>query len=561
MIQPEIVPLSPGEELLNYHIEGVLGQGGFSITYLATDMKTGAKVVIKENIPDEEALRSWEHYPRFFVPPDRLNSDKKGSYQWRRDNFIGEVQRLIKLRHPYVVRVLMAFESTDTNTQYYVMPYETSRSLEVVLRVREQVDEDRLRNWLNCLLAALDYLHGKGVLHRDIKPSNILIRPDDSPLLIDFGSSRPVRAPLKTRIVSDYYSSPEQCGRRPEKPSSDLYSLAAVFYELITGRRVPEALDRMERDHYIPLGTQRNLLILYDQTLLLSIDRALRLDPDGRFPSAASWRDVLYSSPEEGRSIPSFAHAARGDFDQDRIAASDRFPDDIAVPDDGEFAPTRFRAFALLAIIVGAFLIILVSVSRKKEQKDDALQGVTDRQARQGEALRGVKERQEAKIGGEERGEGSKYRREGEERERMQEERSWLEAEKKHRRPTERVDGAGDAYELSHWFFKGEGMLEGEKKSLYRLKKAAGARHSKGAYELGRHYEHGDIEEAGKLFRKAADQGSARGRYKLSQCYREGRGVDKNLIEAEKLYEEAKKGGYDEWANVANGSYLLFPQD
>jgi serine/threonine protein kinase len=237
----DVAPLPVGVVLYGYRIDKVLGQGGFGITYLCTKMDTNQVYVIKENIPGVAARRSKGELSFTWVD----DSDKEagaGSKAWSEENFIREATNLSQLKHRGIVAVSEAFRSSETGTAYYTMTYVSPNSLSHVLRQNVKRTKEWVLYMLAALLDSLQYVHGMKVLHRDIKPENILIANNGEPVIIDFGSARATEASHKTRIVSVNYSPIEQMRGSGEGPWTDLYSLAASFYQVIRMSMYPSWL-------------------------------------------------------------------------------------------------------------------------------------------------------------------------------------------------------------------------------------------------------------------------------------------------------------------------------
>lgn len=288
----EIAPLPVGINLYTYSIDKVLGKGGFGITYLGRNLSTQEVVVIKENIPGSAAYRS-KGSESFEFREDGVKTGT-GSAEWARNNFIREATALAHLDHPGVVRVLETFESDVTKTQYYVMPYVGTESLGQQMQRGLKPTYEWLHYLLCFMLNTLRYVHESGVLHRDIKPDNILMQSDGQPVLIDFGSARAVKRDDKTRIVTEEYSPIEQVLGEGEGTWTDLYSLGATLYYIITKEGVPQPLMRMSHpESYVPLASRQDLVQAYGYPILASIDHALALKAEDRFREADEWIAVM----------------------------------------------------------------------------------------------------------------------------------------------------------------------------------------------------------------------------------------------------------------------------
>ena len=234
--------LPKGLRLLEYRIERVLGQGGFGITYLATDVNLHAKVAIKEYLPEEIAFRTSG---RSVWPNASQHRDR---YQQGLENFLTEARTLASFRHPNIVRVARFFEAHDT--AYMVLEYERGRSFKTWwLKQNPQAlapgqGERLLVERLQPLLDGLAVVHAAGYLHRDIKPDNIQVRAEDGRLvLLDFGSAGQTVAVAGQGavVVTPGYAPLEQYGLGQQGTWTDVYALGATLYWAVTGKKPPDA--------------------------------------------------------------------------------------------------------------------------------------------------------------------------------------------------------------------------------------------------------------------------------------------------------------------------------
>ena len=285
--------LPVGYMLQNYRIERALGRGGFGITYLATENITGRKVVIKENYPRGVATRESANYGVRAV-----DADNKEMFDWALGSFVAEARVLTGLRHPHIVQVLTAFEALGT--AYYVMDYIGGNSLSKMRPA--DITEQRLLDILRPILSALSYIHTlpEMLLHRDIKSDNILITPEGTPVLIDFGAARAVISnKTQTKIGTVGYAPPEQWASGAVRgPWTDLYALGATCYYLLTGKNPPDCHDRLFADPGSDLlAKSAKLQQTFTPELLASIDKAFALRPTDRWQSAQEWLAAI--SPKQ----------------------------------------------------------------------------------------------------------------------------------------------------------------------------------------------------------------------------------------------------------------------
>ncbi len=275
----------PGE--VEYVIEKTLSTtGGFGITYLATElfMKRTRAVVLKENYPTDTAWRNPESGT--LTPYNEKEKFFRSTY----DKFLREAQIIRHLEHPNIVRVYSAFEALGT--AYYTMPYlEGATELWQAAPTPDKIDEAWLLPILQKLLGALDYLHDFELLHRDLKTNNIMLLPNGTPVIIDFGIARSISAGVSTTLqIGTPGFSPIEQGAHTAAAASDLYSLGATCYALITGKIPPIAQNRLlGTDPYEPLCNMAELNGRFNHELLSSIDRALQIMPNDRWQSAQEW--------------------------------------------------------------------------------------------------------------------------------------------------------------------------------------------------------------------------------------------------------------------------------
>src|SRR5690349_8151421 len=169
--------------------------GGFGLTYLATDTNLNLKVAIKEYLPTDWVERAADHSVK------SKSQEALETFNWGRSRFLEESRTLASFHHPNIVRVMRFFQANET--AYMVMEFVAGQALHEWIRSRRPLDERSVLGIALPLLDGLEVVHRGGYLHRDIKPTNIFVRADASPVLIDFGSARPVSGTAEfTTIVS-----------------------------------------------------------------------------------------------------------------------------------------------------------------------------------------------------------------------------------------------------------------------------------------------------------------------------------------------------------------------
>lgn len=292
--------LKQGTQLLDgqYTIIGFLNSGGFGITYLAKD-SLERTVVIKECFPNALCRRSTSMVR---ARSRKHTSDFRNFVQ----GFMEEARSLAKLVHPNIVGVHQVFE--DNDTAYMAIDFINGKDLQDILESTDQAfTPDEIVVLLKKMLSAVEFIHQSGILHRDISPDNILIDENGNPVLIDFGAAseqvmRATRVLTGRRVVKDGYSPQEfYLTGAEQSPSSDLYALGATFYHVINGKAPPESQRRLAMvaeglaDPYQPLAGR---FPGYPQGFLEAIDKATRVLPKDRIPSAATWLEMIRRGEE-----------------------------------------------------------------------------------------------------------------------------------------------------------------------------------------------------------------------------------------------------------------------
>ena len=314
-----LLALQPGLPLHEYRIDSVLGQGGFGITYLATDVNLNARVAIKEYLPEEIAFRSSD---RSVSPNASRHRDR---YQQGLDSFLVEARTLASFRHPAIVRVARFFEAH--HTAYMVLEYERGSSLKGWWPQHKQIGEKGLVELLLPLFDGLAVVHAAGFLHRDIKPDNIQVRADDGRLvLLDFGSAGQVVAVTDQAavVVTPGYAPPEQYGLGAQGPWTDLYALGATLYWAVAGKKPPDAETRSaDPAALVPaLEAGRGR---FGEAFLKAIDWALAMDPRQRPRDIADFRRALFADHLASLNLKDALKSGDTVIDEDRLGVRERW--------------------------------------------------------------------------------------------------------------------------------------------------------------------------------------------------------------------------------------------
>lgn len=343
--------LTPGSFLQHgaYRIEAVLGQGGFGITYLATDVNLQRKVAIKEFFPKDYCER--EDATSHVTLGTRNTAEFVNRLMAK---FLKEARNIAKLNHPGIIRIFAAFE--ENNTAYYVMEYIEGESLSAMVKRGGPLPSSRAMRYVKEAGKALEYVHRLKINHLDIKPANIMVRrSDDTPVLIDFGLSKQYdSAGSQTSTtptgISHGYAPLEQYnegGVRNFSPQTDEYSLGATLYYLLSGVVPPHATTLNEEELTFPQGIPARLIA--------PISKSMSSARKDRYPDVATFiRALNLSDEEDDTQLP----------DTDTVGGStDQSPDTDASSGgshDRRFKPKMKWIIMLTAAVVAVGIGLLV---------------------------------------------------------------------------------------------------------------------------------------------------------------------------------------------------------
>ena len=227
-----------------YRIINSIGRGGFGITYLAEQVNLHRKVCIKEFFPQDYYKRDEDS-----VSISLLSESFKENMLRFKAKFIKEAQTIATLNHANIIPIYDVFE--ENGTAYYVMDYVDGESLSARVKSVGTLSERDAVGYIKQVAAALEYIHEQQIMHLDVKPGNIMVRTKgDHAILIDFGLSKHYdsesgEATSTTPVgVSHGYAPMEQYqvgGVSTFSPETDIYSLGATLYYLVTGNVPPQA--------------------------------------------------------------------------------------------------------------------------------------------------------------------------------------------------------------------------------------------------------------------------------------------------------------------------------
>lgn len=282
-------PLAPGEEAVPegppggttdfgpYQLLHEIGRGGMGVIWKARQKELDRVVAVKMILANQLASRE------------------------QIERFVAEAKTMAKLHHPHIVRIHETGQQAGQH--YFVMEYIAGCSLAERVRDRGPLPAEEAARVLVRIARAVAYLHGQGIVHRDLKPSNILLDEQGQPYVTDFGLVKMLGAGSGMTVTgailgTPAYMAPEQATGRLEQvgPWSDVYSLGAVLYELLTGRPPFQEENPLETLVQVIEGEPtrpRWLDTAIPPPLEMICLKCLEKSPESRYPSADAIADDL----------------------------------------------------------------------------------------------------------------------------------------------------------------------------------------------------------------------------------------------------------------------------
>ena len=272
-----------------YRIVRFINSGGFGCTYEAVHTTLEDRFAIKEFFVKDFCNRD-EDSRHVSVG----TQSKKALVEKLKKKFVKEARSIRQLKHNGIVRVSDVFE--ENGTAYYVMDYIEGESLGQVVKDRVRLCEEEASAYIRQVASTLDFVHSKNILHLDIKPDNIMLDSSGSAILIDFGISKQYDEEEGENTSTLMGKTPgyaplEQMDNEVQEftPATDIYSLGATFYKLLTGITPPNSIKRATGAKMDPLPSG------ISEPCRDAIESAMRLRKEDRPQSVGEFLAILES--------------------------------------------------------------------------------------------------------------------------------------------------------------------------------------------------------------------------------------------------------------------------
>lgn len=339
---PRTVPRDVAGSVIagRYKIQRIIARGGMATVYLAEDNLLSRPVAIKVLSGDVD--------------------------QGDQDAFLQEARAVAKLSHPNIVDVYDA--GVEGTVRYIVMQYVPGDTLKDIIQREAPLDPRRAAELTVRLADALNYGHTRGIVHCDMKPGNVLLGDHGEPKIVDFGIAQSLTQTVnlsETVAGTVGYISPEQVEGRSIDGRTDVYSLAAVLYEMLCGsapfsgedlqtvvtqRLVLTPLPLRERNPFVPEEVEEIVM------------RGLARDPATRYPTAKAFADALRAYVAGQTDVRTRRANRPAEMMTERIAVPQRpAPGGVQTPAPIP-APTQARSPWLFLIIAGTLLAVVVAL-------------------------------------------------------------------------------------------------------------------------------------------------------------------------------------------------------
>ena len=363
-----------------YRIEKVLAAGGFGITYLAMQVALGRKVAVKEFFMKEHCNRDSGNS---YVSVPSVGS--KELLERFKEKFLKEARLIASFDHSNIIRIHDVFE--ENGTAYYVMEYLEGESLCALGARCGAIDEQVALRYTRQVADALAEVHAGNLLHLDVKPANIMLNKKGEAVLIDFGISKHYdetgsQTSSAAVGISEGYAPLEQyeAGALSSfTPATDVYSLGATLYFLVTGQRPPKAGDVMNDGlPVLPSDISPEVRTAIESAMqprrkdrpqsVAEFLELLKGSKDLRDPKASNEEDLIDDVDVEVTVLPDNrvqrVNAKALEAESEETRALEKEPEQVAVTDNEPAEPKKNRTawvVAVLGVLIGGGLFFAFS--------------------------------------------------------------------------------------------------------------------------------------------------------------------------------------------------------
>lgn len=295
--------LAPGIQLKQrYWIGRVLGKGGFGITYLALDSKLRQRCAVKEYFPSEISARGSDD-----VSVTALTLSQEETYQHGIEKFMEEARCLNDMSNiGSIVNIWDYFK--ENGTAYFVMDFLDGCTLKQKFKANgDKIPYEKATAILLSAIGTLMRVHEKGIIHRDISPENIFLTRSGQVVLIDFGAAREYLQKEKSAkgefsvLIKHGFAPPEQYFTTGNQGTwTDVYALASTYYYMVSGERVPQAIERMKKGSRL---TELSSICQVPPMVSRVIQKALEVEPENRIPNMGQFYDEMCKAIEKDGSM------------------------------------------------------------------------------------------------------------------------------------------------------------------------------------------------------------------------------------------------------------------
>ncbi len=325
MLCEVMTTLEAGDMLDHYRLDAMVGRGGMSTLFRATDLRNGRQVAVK-------------------VPHPEMESDPVLLERFRREEEIGQ-----QLDHPGVVKT---YDGEERSRLYMVIEWVEGRLLRAILNEQRKLPVERAVHFALEMCDALDDMHKHGVVHRDLKPENVMVGAEDHIKLIDFGiamkedARRITHTTITPALGTPDYISPEQVKGQRGDQRSDIYALGAMLYEMLTGQ---------------PPFTGPNPLAVMNERLLNDPAPAREINPE--IPPALE--EILFRALErDPRHRYATAHEMAWDLEhQDQVGLEDS-AHQPTLHGRHFFSNKKMLLYAGLALVPVVLFVVMLLLAR-----------------------------------------------------------------------------------------------------------------------------------------------------------------------------------------------------